>query len=43
MTELTTIDTNNYDTSALVAKVTAIASETSLTVDTASAISVTLQ
>ena len=31
------IDTNNYDASALVAKVTAIASETSLTVDTASA------
>ena len=31
------IDTNNYDTSALVAKVTEIASETSLTVDTAAA------
>jgi len=31
------VDTNNYDATALVAKVTAIASETSLTVDTASA------
>ncbi len=31
------VDINNYDTSALVTKVTAIASETSLTVDTASA------
>ena len=31
------IDTNNYDATALVAKVTAIASETSLTIDTASA------
>ena len=35
------VDTNNYDTAALVAKVTAITSETSLTVDTASARAVT--
>ena len=31
------VDTNNYDHAALVAKVTAIASDTSLKVDTASA------